>query len=84
MIENKLEYKGKPEIFFILEQLEKAITNQDKFGVSILTTRLANKGLQLREINESSNRTKSTDQKQRNSNNNGRTNCDRCGAELAH
>jgi len=49
MITNKKDYQTNKELYYILTQLEKAISKQDAFSVSILITRLKLKGFIVEE-----------------------------------
>lgn len=47
MIINKELYKDRPEIYFMLSQLEIAVEKGDYFSTSVLVTRLKKAGLSL-------------------------------------
>ena len=49
MLVNKEEFLNKPEIYSLLTKLEDAKKNNDEFCVSILLTRLENKGITFEE-----------------------------------
>lgn len=49
LIANKENYKDRPEVYFILSQLEVAIEKNDYFSTAVLVSRLRNFGLKIAE-----------------------------------
>jgi len=49
LIGNKELYKDRPEVYFILSQLEVAIEKGDYFSTAVLVTRLRSFGLKVEE-----------------------------------